>query len=260
MKLKFDKYWEDFKSINLIVATVFDPTKKLQFAKLCFERVYGKDSVDSKEMLDSTYSVLTSLFKEYSRLYPQVSTDASSSNTVGSNSAGHEQAAGYGEEEMEIPDVSVGRGFERMQSVYDEMVDMIGVQDAKDKLDMYLKEKAENPKSNMFGNENDVMDWWRRNSGKFPVLSEIAKDVFAMQVSSVASESAFSTSGRLLEPSRSCLSHYTIEVLMCTDQWMKLEMKLKEQAAMSNPHVYYDFETQGELEKGWFYFMSLLYL
>ncbi|KAL9858987.1 putative HAT dimerization domain, ribonuclease H-like superfamily [Arabidopsis thaliana] len=91
---------------------------------------------------------------------------------------------------MEIPDVSVGRGFERMQSVYDEMVDMIGVQDAKDKLDMYLKEKAENPKSNIFGNENDVMDWWRRNSGKFPVLSEIAKDVFAMQVSSVASESA----------------------------------------------------------------------
>ncbi|KAG7552430.1 hAT-like transposase RNase-H fold [Arabidopsis thaliana x Arabidopsis arenosa] len=251
MKEKFDKYWEGFKNINklLIVATVFDPTKKMQFAQLCFDKVYGKESLDSKEMYDSTYSVLTSLFKEYSSLFPKVSTDASSSNTVGSNSASHEQASGYGEDELEYTNASLGGGFERMQAVYDEMVDEIGVQDARDELDMYLKEKAEHPKSNMFGNEYDVMDWWRCNSGKFPILSEIARDVFAMQVSSVASESAFSTSGRMLEPSRSCLSHYTIEVLMCTDQWMKSEMKLKEQSAMSNACIYADFETQDELEK-----------
>ncbi|KAG7587327.1 HAT C-terminal dimerization domain [Arabidopsis thaliana x Arabidopsis arenosa] len=253
MKEKFDKYWEGFKNINklLIVATVFDPTKKMQFAQLCFDKVYGKDSVDSKEMYDSTYSVLTSLFKEYSSMFPKVSTDASSSNTVGSNSASasHEQATGYAEEELENTDASLGGGFERMQCVYDEMVDELGVHDAQDELDMYLKEKAEHPKSNMFGDEYDVMDWWRRNSGKFPILSEIARDVFAMQVSSVASESAFSTSGRMLEPSRSCLSHYTIEVLMCTDQWMKSEMKLKEQAAMTLSYIYADFVTQDELEK-----------
>lgn len=47
------------------------------------------------------------------------------------------------------------------------------------------------------GTEYDVLSWWKVSSPKFPVLSTVARDVFAMQVSSVASESAFSTSGRV---------------------------------------------------------------
>ena len=49
-----------------------------------------------------------------------------------------------------------------------------------------------------------------------------------MQVSSVASESAFNTGGRILDPHRSCLTHYMIEVLMCMEQWLKCEIRLKE--------------------------------
>jgi len=45
----------------------------------------------------------------------------------------------------------------------------------------------------------------------------MARDVFATQVSSVASESAFSTSGRIIDPYRSCLTHYMVEILMCTE-------------------------------------------
>lgn len=52
-------------------------------------------------------------------------------------------------------------------------------------------------------------------------LSELAKDVLAVQVSSVASESAFSTSGRILDPYRSSLTPYMIEALICTQQWMR---------------------------------------
>ncbi|CAL9224587.1 unnamed protein product [Arabidopsis halleri] len=49
-----------------------------------------------------------------------------------------------------------------------------------------------------------------------------------MQVSSVASESAFSTSGRVVSPFRSCLSHYMVEVLMCVEQWLKCEIHINE--------------------------------
>nr|VDD54023.1 unnamed protein product [Brassica oleracea] len=52
-------------------------------------------------------------------------------------------------------------------------------------------------------------------------LSELAKDVLAVQVSSVASESAFSISGRILDPYRSSLTPYMIEALICTQQWMR---------------------------------------
>lgn len=50
-------------------------------------------------------------------------------------------------------------------------------------------------------------------------LSQIARDLFVMQVSSdeVASESAFNISVRLIDPHRSCLSHYyMVDGLMCT--------------------------------------------
>jgi len=49
-----------------------------------------------------------------------------------------------------------------------------------------------------------------------------------MKMSSVASESAFSTSGRVVNPQRICLSHYIIEVLMCLEQWLKYDIHLNE--------------------------------
>ncbi|KAL0795830.1 hypothetical protein Bca101_067207 [Brassica carinata] len=45
-------------------------------------------------------------------------------------------------------------------------------------------------------------------------------NVLAVQISSVASKSAFSTSGRILDPYRSSLTPYMIEALICTLQWM----------------------------------------
>ena len=58
-------------------------------------------------------------------------------------------------------------------------------------------------------------------------LSLVARDIIAMQVSSVKSEFAFSTSGRVLDSSKSFLTQFMIEVLMCTEQWLKCEIKLK---------------------------------
>ena len=98
-------------------------------------------------------------------------------------------------------------GYKRMDVRYKQKLNETGVREKKDELETYLKESVEHPDL-MIGTEYDVLSWWRKNSVKYPVLSEIARDVLALQVASVASESAFSTSGRLLEPHRSCLTHY----------------------------------------------------
>lgn len=76
------------------------------------------------------------------------------------------------------------------------MVNETGFQDSSNEVELYLKEKVENPIF-LKGTEYDILGWWKINSSKFPVLSDIARDVLAMQVSSVASESAFSISGRI---------------------------------------------------------------
>ncbi|XP_023634283.1 zinc finger BED domain-containing protein RICESLEEPER 2 [Capsella rubella] len=67
MLKKFLKYWDGMNNINkmLIIATVFDPTKNLKFAKMCFEKLYGEDSVDFKAMGDYVFYVLDLVYKEY---------------------------------------------------------------------------------------------------------------------------------------------------------------------------------------------------
>ncbi|KAM5577231.1 zinc finger BED domain-containing protein DAYSLEEPER-like [Rosa sericea] len=53
----------------------------------------------------------------------------------------------------------------------------------------------------------------------------MARDILAIPVSTVASESAFSTSGRVVSSHRSRLHADTLEVLMCARDWMWSEMK-----------------------------------
>ncbi|CAA7047615.1 unnamed protein product [Microthlaspi erraticum] len=101
----------------------------------------------------------------------------------------------------------------------------------------------------MKGLEYDILSWWMRNSAKFPILSLVARDVLAMQVSSVASESAFSTSGRMLDPHRSCLTHYMIEVLMCTEQWLKCEIHFNEKGVSTIEQMLSEVELQDDLMK-----------
>jgi hypothetical protein len=52
-------------------------------------------------------------------------------------------------------------------------------------------------------------------------LSGLARDVLAIPISSVASESAFSTSGRILDDFRSSLTPFMLEALVCTQDWLR---------------------------------------
>lgn len=87
----------------------------------------------------------------------------------------------------------------------------------KNDVDRYLNEEPINPMNPSF----DILLWWKDNSKRNKILSLIARDVLAIPVSSVASESAFSTSGRILDPFRSSLSPKMVEVLVCTQSWLK---------------------------------------
>lgn len=102
----------------------------------------------------------------------------------------------------------------------------------------------------MKGSDYDVLSWWKRNSPKFPVLSLLAKDILAVQASSVASESAFSTSGRVLDPSRSCLTHYMIEVLICTEQWLTCEIRMNEKGEFTIEQLLSNVVDQDDLMRG----------
>jgi hypothetical protein len=67
----------------------------------------------------------------------------------------------------------------------------------------------------------NILTWWKGKTNKYHVLSRIARDILAIPVSTVSSESAFSTGGRVLDSFRSSLNPSTVEALICTQNWIK---------------------------------------
>ncbi|CAN0926836.1 Putative AC transposase [Linum grandiflorum] len=92
-------------------------------------------------------------------------------------------------------------------------------QNGREELEKYLKESLL-PRTQPF----DILGWWKNQEVNYPTLRLIAKDILAIPVSTVVSESAFSTSGRLLRANRSTLDPVTIEALMCTQNWLRNEI------------------------------------
>ena len=68
--------------------------------------------------------------------------------------------------------------------------------------------------------EFDIMTWWKRNQRNYPTLAMMARDVFAVPVSTVPSESCFSSANRILSDKRSKLGAHVFERLVCLKDWI----------------------------------------
>ncbi|GFZ00850.1 hypothetical protein Acr_14g0004850 [Actinidia rufa] len=91
--------------------------------------------------------------------------------------------------------------------------------DSKSEVDKYLEETIEKDTDDF-----EILGWWKINSSKYRILSQIARDVLAIPVSTVASESAFSTGGRVLDQFRSSLTPKLVECLICTQDWLRASL------------------------------------
>ncbi|KAL8147277.1 hypothetical protein AgCh_004845 [Apium graveolens] len=84
----------------------------------------------------------------------------------------------------------------------------------KTELDRYLEEKRLNMSIDI-----NILEYWNSNQFRFPNLALLARDILSIPISTIASESAFSTRGRILDQYRSCLAHSVVESLICTRDW-----------------------------------------
>uniref|UniRef100_J3LXK4 HAT C-terminal dimerisation domain-containing protein n=1 Tax=Oryza brachyantha TaxID=4533 RepID=J3LXK4_ORYBR len=95
----------------------------------------------------------------------------------------------------------------------------------------------------------DILQWWKINSARFPILSRLARDVLAIPISTVASELAFSTGGRVLDDFRSSLTPSMVERLVCTQDWLQ---------SLPPTSIEEDPEKLAQIEEELWYFNSLL--
>ncbi|KNA23189.1 hypothetical protein SOVF_027150, partial [Spinacia oleracea] len=93
------------------------------------------------------------------------------------------------------------------------------VLDKKTDLDKYLMDDRE---PNIIGKSFDPLGWWKKAEERYPIVALMARDVLAIPVSTVASESAFSTGGRILDQFRSSLSSHMAEALICGQDWLRV--------------------------------------
>jgi hypothetical protein len=85
----------------------------------------------------------------------------------------------------------------------------------KSELEKYLAKETEDPESKV-----DILAWWKVNSNRFLVLGHMARDVLAIPITTVASESAFSTGGCILDDFRTSLIPFMLEALVCMQDWL----------------------------------------
>ena len=89
--------------------------------------------------------------------------------------------------------------------------------ECKSEFDQYLLKASVDLETKGF----DILDQWRVNSSRYSVLSQVARDVLAIPISTIASKFAFSTGGHVLDPFCNSLSPNTVEALICTQNWLR---------------------------------------
>ncbi|KAK4411769.1 putative AC transposase [Sesamum angolense] len=86
----------------------------------------------------------------------------------------------------------------------------------KSELDSYLNEEIEIDESPSFS----ITEWWKLHTPRFPILARLARDVLVMPISTVASESVFSTEGRIIDYFRASSTPKMAQALICCQDWM----------------------------------------
>jgi hypothetical protein len=185
------------------VAVVLDPRFKLKYVRFCFGRLY--DVEEAENFTIKVKNTLLRLFEHYMNVDENVDVVPSVGTSINEN-------------------VNVD-----LTVVNDDMVDDLasefkkhleeeGCVQKKNEVERYLSDDCEDP--NDF--KLDILGWWRCNATKYKILSKVAQHVLAIPVSTVVSEAAFSTGGRILDPFRSSLSPSTVQALVCCQNWLSL--------------------------------------
>ncbi|XP_021731329.1 zinc finger BED domain-containing protein RICESLEEPER 2-like [Chenopodium quinoa] len=193
MKEKYEKYWGDPEKINLLIfiVVVLDPHYKVDYVEWMITEIY--DPIIESKLVDNVKEALNALYEEY-----RVST---------ANDVNREEVSSGKDDKTPLRPKH--KKIEVLKNKYKKhKCERDG--DAKIELDKYLEEDTTEDID-----EFDILSWWKFNCSRFPTVGKISRDVLAVPVSTVASESAFSTGGRVLDQFRSSLTPRVVEGLVC---------------------------------------------
>ncbi|KAJ3688446.1 hypothetical protein LUZ61_017610 [Rhynchospora tenuis] len=194
MFTKWDKYWST-GSVLLAIGCILDPRCKMDVVEYYFRELYP--SGDAATFIESLKQVLNALFNEYSESNPtsqsQSTTSSSHSRSAASSSVSNTKA---------------------------DLKEFLNVRKTSEPIKSELEEYLTQPLDlASMDDDFDILAWWKLKVPKYPIMAKMARDILAVPISTVASESTFSIAGRTLSPVRSSLSDESLEALICAQDW-----------------------------------------
>ncbi|XP_065853219.1 zinc finger BED domain-containing protein DAYSLEEPER-like isoform X2 [Euphorbia lathyris] len=191
MKLKLDEYLGGYEKMNKIVyiASVLDPRSKLEVLEFAFGRIYGeeKGSVLFKDVKEALFE----MFNEYEKMLQLQLKVVDKSNSASNK------------------DIVYKNFF--MDSYKKRRLD------EKSELELYLDEPTQDDTDDF-----DILEWWKCNSGKFPVLARMARDILAIPKSTARPDIAFNTGGGVLDEYRGDMNFEILQALVCAQDWLRV--------------------------------------
>ncbi|CAN1229322.1 Putative AC transposase [Linum perenne] len=221
MRMKVAKYWAEDEVANprmnriIYLAAALDPRQKLKHVQKCLSKVYG--SRRAIEIVGEVKDLFAELFESYkTMLLPPRAPRTSVSQSSATSSQNNRRPS----VNTDIRRLST-RG--RCSAIHDsdDEEDMVDSSE----LTLYFTEaqyREKDQEDNSVVDSFDILKWWATHGVRFPVLAEIARDMLAIPISTVASESAFSTGGRVLNSFRTSLIPGIVEALICCGDWLRM--------------------------------------
>ncbi|KAJ1689093.1 hypothetical protein LUZ63_013248 [Rhynchospora breviuscula] len=197
MFYKWNKYWK-VGSILLAIGCVLDPRCKLDVVEYYFRMMHPEECPG---FMDNLRTCLNKLFNEYLLAHSKGSENQPSSSTIHMSSTTSSDG---------MSDTRAGlKSFLSSKRAVDP---------TKTEMQEYLSAGLD-PTS--LDAEFDILAWWKMNAAKYPILARLTRDILVVPISTVASESTFSTAGRILSPIRSNLNDESLEALICAQDWLR---------------------------------------
>ena len=176
MDKKFDKYWDGNYNMVLVIATILDPRHKFDFPDFFYEKVC-ENFVDIDLSKNMAKDWLGRYFRKYEEVIRRNGTSLGPQVDVSNSMASYSPVLMQGKRKIH-------QEFAQFRS------QRRGSWVQKSELDAYLEEQPVR-EDEIF----EILTWWKTNSNKYPVMSAMARDVLAIPLSTVSSESAFSLGG-----------------------------------------------------------------
>jgi hypothetical protein len=88
-------------------------------------------------------------------------------------------------------------------------------------LDQYLEQPPEN-----LSKDYNVLEWWHANAPKFPILGRMARDFFAIPVSTIVSKSSAAEEAVKMNSTFNHVRPEIVEALICGRDWLESPLQV----------------------------------